>query len=209
MNYGERVGSLFEEYQEKYDIDFKDEFYVKELIKLKIQYQSAPDEHIRAKTDLMNLILKLEQQLALKEKIHTIPLIDEANYNVCTKHRRIDSQGALICEINFTKMLKDRLKEGKEQNKLIDITGFRGIGKTRTLINFAKENGYIVIVPSVIMANEYSISGYDNIYHHMDYSRLRGIRNVNCVVDEGVDIDRIKNEFRLNIITGYVTRNIK
>lgn len=209
MNYGERVGSLFEKYQEKYDIDFKDEFYVKELIKLKIQYQNTPDEHIRAKTDLMNLILKLEQKLALKEKIHTIPLINELDFHVYANHKHIDLQDELTWEINFTKMLKDRLKEGKEQNKLIDITGFRGIGKTRTLINFAKENGYIVIVPSVIMANEYSISGYDNIYHHMDYSKLRGIRNVNCVVDEGVDIDRIKNEFGLNIITGYVTINIK
>ncbi len=209
MNYGERVGSLFEEYREKYDIDFKDEFYVKELIKLKIQYQNAPDEHIRAKTDLMNLILKLEQQLALKEKIHIIPLIDESNCNICTKHRRIDLQGALIWEINFTKMLKDRLKQGKEQNKLIDVTGFRGVGKTTELINFAEENDYLVIVPNATTANGYRVSGYDNVYHHMDYSRLRGIRNVNCVVDEGVDIDRIKNEFGLNIITGYVTRNIK
>ncbi|HSH50448.1 MAG TPA: hypothetical protein VK982_01880, partial [Bacteroidales bacterium] len=58
----------FKEYQERYEIDFKNEFYVKELIKLKLQYQNTPDEHIRAKTDLMNLILKLEQQLALKEK---------------------------------------------------------------------------------------------------------------------------------------------
>ncbi len=207
MNNKERAESLFNEYQEKYDIDFKDEFYVKELIKLKLQYQETPDEHIRTKTDLMNLILRMEQQLELKEKIHTIPLIDE--FDNWGKEITINNYNSLILEMNMTDILSFKLEQGREQNKLVDVTGFRRVGKTTELIKFAKNNDYAVILPNRGLVGD-CVREYEylSIFSDSDL-RLRNIKTRNCVVDENVNISRIKNEFGLNIITGYINKKNK
>lgn len=203
----ESMKNMLNQYYERYDIDFEQEFYVKELVKTKSLLQNTPDEHVKTKLDLMQLISRIEQQLNLKKKINTIPLIDEFDYITKYKTTEIDDNNSLILKLNMTNILKNKLIAGKEQNKLIDVTGFRAIGKTRALIEFAKENNYIVIIPSKIMVNEYTME-YENIYHQSD-TRLRGTGKIDCVVDEGVDINRVKNELGLNIITGYINNNNK
>ena len=197
----ESAESLFRKYQEKYNIDFHNEFYIKELIKLKLQFYRTPDSYIETKINLLTLMSKIEQILKLEEKenVGIIPLVDESIY----KYNLINSNNNdLMSTLNMTQILKNKLKQGRQQKKLIDITGFRGIGKTTELINFAKNNNFLVIVPQHPNYNYKSRYGYKNIYHHMDHS-IRENRNINCVVDEGVDINRVKNELRLNIITGY------
>lgn len=73
----ERVEKLFKEYQERYYISFKDEFYLKELIKLRLQFQDTPLEHIRTKTDLMRLILELDKIIPLRKKDEIKKLFDD------------------------------------------------------------------------------------------------------------------------------------
>lgn len=76
----EEIFKQFKQYQERFDINFKDEFYIMELIKLKEQYKATPNEHIRTKKDLMWLILDLEKSIKLREK----PVIEQAfdNYKI-------------------------------------------------------------------------------------------------------------------------------
>lgn len=72
----EKLERVFEQYREMYEFDFNQEFYIKELIKLKLQYQDTPDEHIKAKSDLMRMMLDLEQRLALKKKNQILKTFD-------------------------------------------------------------------------------------------------------------------------------------
>lgn len=194
----EAMRDMLNQYHDRYDIDFEQEFYVKELVKTKVLLQNTPDEHVKSKLDLMRLIANIEHQLSLKKKVNTIPLIDEFDYT--GNDITIDTDNnSLILKLNITNILKNKLATGKEQNKLIDVTGFRAIGKTRALIEFARENDYIVITPSRMDTIE-----YENVYLQSD-TGLRGIRKTNCVVDEGVDIDYVKDELGLNIVTGYIS----
>ena len=135
--------------------------------------------------------------------IKTIDLLHDNSY----KTKIIDDN--VILSVNMTELLPIKLNKGESEKALVDITNFRGIGKTHTLINFAKEKGYNVILPKgFIVKYVRKKYNYEYIYNEDDYI-LRGVKNLNCVVDEGVDIDRIKNEFGLNIITGYISKNIK
>ncbi|MGJ0846618.1 hypothetical protein ACR77J_08010 [Tissierella praeacuta] len=75
---------LFKQYQERYDFDFNQEFYVKELIKTKIQFENTPDEYVRTKLDLMRLILELERNLKLKEKVVINQCFDDYKILIAT-----------------------------------------------------------------------------------------------------------------------------
>jgi hypothetical protein len=100
----------------------------------------------------------------------------------------------------------ESLKKGEKEHKLIDVCNLRQIGKTSALISFARLNNYSAIVKNLNYAREYAdkhCSGYKNIYAD-SINSIRGLSNINVVVDEGVDVDRlIKNGF--NVITGYYT----
>lgn len=108
----------------------------------------------------------------------------------------------MVLKAKTEKLLSNKLEQGVRLNKFIDVSGFRGIGKTYSLINFAKKYDYTVIVPreDSYFRDEYN---YDEIYNQNSI-QLRGIRNKKCIVDEGVNIDKVKNELGLNIITGYI-----
>jgi hypothetical protein len=80
----------------------------------------------------------------------------------------------------------------------------RGIGKTTALINFAKKYDLGVIVacrPFIVQSyrNEFA---YRHIYGL--YENLRNFDRMRFVVDEGVNPDRIRSEFGLDIVTGFL-----
>lgn len=158
----------------------------------------------------MQLILRMEQKLSLKEKIHTIPLFDE--FDNMHSEGRIEvknDSSVFVLKLDMTNILRNKLRQGKEQNKLINVAGFRCIGKTTELINFAKKNGYAAIVSNKELAED-CVRKYEylSIYCLSDL-RPRRFTTRNCVVDEGVDIDRVKNDLELNVIAGYVNKNNK
>lgn len=114
--------------------------------------------------------------------------------------------GSMTMNINTSKLLSRKLSPSLTgEGTLINVKGFRGIGKTYELIKFAKHWNYIVVVPNEFMANEFR-KEYDYNYIYSQKSNLlNGIELKDCVVDEGVDIEKIK-ELGLNIVTGYIRK---
>lgn len=205
-DFQERVEELLKEYYDRYEIDFKQEFYVKELVKLKVQYEDTPNEHIRTKSDLMKLILDLEKRLVLNDKIPTINLINELeDYSLGLIKTTVENNN-LLFKANMSDVLNNRLNQGRKVNKLINVSGFRDIGKTHQLINFAKQNDYIVIVRYGDFRDLRKEYNYGKIHNQYDRNLKGKYAIKNCVVDECVDINWVKNQLGLNIITGYMSK---
>lgn len=149
-----------------------------------------------------NLILDLMEKNS-KDKNRengVIRLISEYDYYGINVNKEEDS---LVFKADMGIVLHNKLMQGKRHRKLIDVTGFRAIGKTYSLIKFAKEYGYTVIVPDGA-ENFKTVYDYDNIYEDSD--NLDGIAKCDCVVDEGVDIDELASNPSITIITGYVRK---
>lgn len=122
-----------------------------------------------------------------------INLIDYTDIDNCN--------GNIILVRNFNNLVKDKLFKGFINNKLINTQGLRGIGKTYQLINFAKEHNYIVVVGTSTIALEFRKKyNYEKIYGQNDTI----IRDKEVVIDELVDIQKLKNEYDCKIITGYI-----
>lgn len=101
-------------------------------------------------------------------------------------------------------IIKNRLKNGKEKKELIDVTfAPRCCGKTHWLINFAKENGYTVVVKIDPMVNIYKKQfNYNKI---VSVKSLKRGEKLDIVIDERVFVSEIPEEY--NIITGYCNKN--
>lgn len=80
----QKLERLLKDYKQRYDIDINQEFYVTQLIKLKIQYENTPEEHIKAKSDLMRLILELDRNLNLRERIKIDKYFDDYKIIIAT-----------------------------------------------------------------------------------------------------------------------------
>jgi len=96
-------------------------------------------------------------------------------------------------------LLLNLLQEASKTNELINTNGIRAIGKTSALIEFAKKNGYGVIVCSKLIAQNFREQYEYNAIYSFDNNL---IHTKNIVIDEGV----LKEDFRgasLKIITGY------
>lgn len=94
--------------------------------------------------------------------------------------------------------IMERLEEGAKSHSLIYTDNMRGIGKTSTLIEFAKKYGYSVIVRNESQAiNFRKRFNYENIFGKLN---IRGLRNL--VIDEGV-----KLEDYISVITGFTEKN--
>lgn len=99
--------------------------------------------------------------------------------------------------------LREKVRRG-ETATTRELRAPRGSGKTFVLLKLAQELNVPLVTPSKVQANELSrsnpnvevISQYDIIY---GYFRGRGTNQV--VVDESVDIQRIK-EHGADILTG-------
>lgn len=91
-----------------------------------------------------------------------------------------------------------------KNNILINVSGFRGIGKTTALIKFAETNDFTVIEPNEMAANIIrNRDGYERIFSPtLIKNNWEGWNN--CVVDEGVDIKKLREKYEnINIIGGY------
>jgi hypothetical protein len=114
----------------------------------------------------------------------------------------------LYLESKVSSLLEIALEKGKEKRELVDTCGLRNIGKTRKLIEFAKENGYGVFVlrNAKLAKSEYN---YDLIFDSLQANSARGtIKDI--VIDEGVSAEWLRDDF--NIITGYYaswTKNVE
>lgn len=110
----------------------------------------------------------------------------------------------------MVELLEKRLKDGAIQNKLIAMHNKfdRGIGKTTTLIYFAKANNLTVILANCFTN---SINDIRNKFHYPYITTHRltlqqGTRGMyhNAIVDEGgYCCEEIEEMF--NIITGFTT----
>src|SRR5690606_14632460 len=112
----------------------------------------------------------------------------------------------LLFKVNMSELLNNRLEQGRKGNKLINVTGFRGIGKTHQLINFAKQNDYIVIVKCGDFRDLRKEYNYEKIHNQYDRNLKGKYAIKDCVVDECVDINWVKDQLELNVITGYINK---
>ena len=98
-------------------------------------------------------------------------------------------------------LLLNLLQEASKTNELINTNGIRAIGKTSVLIEFAKKNGYGVIVYSKFIAQSFRERYEYNKIYSSD-SILSTIDTKNIVIDEGVPTENFPGS-SLKIITGY------
>jgi len=103
--------------------------------------------------------------------------------------------------------LYELLELGKRLGVLINTHHMRGIGKTTTLIKFAKDNNYMAIVPNISIAQEFRKQyNYQKIFGN-SISVNKGVTNKNIVLDEGVNNIKEWQDAGFNVITGFYTYN--
>lgn len=106
---------------------------------------------------------------------------------------------------DFNTLIEDKLNKGLTNNKLIYTQELRGIGKTYQLVEFARKHGFAVIVPNFnsekIIKEKYN---YYDVYY-VKSNELTTNVIYKAVVDEGVDINEIK-EKNIKIITGFTMK---
>jgi hypothetical protein len=106
--------------------------------------------------------------------------------------------------------LGELLKLGARLGILINTHSMRGVGKTKTLIQFAKEHDYLVAHPSAdYIRKEFD---YEKIVNPYVLIQQQGLKNKNVVIDTGVyNLKEIKDA-GFNIVTGFCnfkSENIK
>lgn len=190
------------EFKKKYELSELDEFNVHMVFDLEEEYMALSNknpDHTRRRSEILKMRRLLKEEIShLQKKEKTICLFNEQDYTVSKR-----DGDSLILEANMDVMLQNRLTQGQQEGKLIDTKNFRAIGKTYNLIKFAKTHGYAVIEPHDASYFR-ELYRYDEIYNQGNI--LRGMRNNGFVIDEGVDINRVKNELGFNIITGYINK---
>lgn len=97
--------------------------------------------------------------------------------------------------------IKEKLNQGLKENRLIYTQNLRCIGKTKALIEFAKENNLTVIEPCItnFFVKEYN---YKNIVSN-NINIIKGMNINQVVVDEGVfNIKELETK-NIKILTGF------
>jgi len=114
----------------------------------------------------------------------------------------------IVDEVNIkilSALVEQKLEASAKEHKLVDVTGFRQIGKSYTLAQFAKKNGYTVIVTHHTQKDIYKEWGVENVY--TIYEDLRGLRLGDVVLEEGVSSSKVAmaglESMGVEIITGY------
>lgn len=108
---------------------------------------------------------------------------------------------------DYNKVLKETLKDCSVLGTLINIRGFKNIGKSTILVQFAKENKHLIVVPNKTIAEQFRKQF--NYYSIFSQDDLKGRLITSVVFDEGVDLDKLidENQSRdkeFKIITGYI-----
>jgi len=97
-------------------------------------------------------------------------------------------------------IIQKKLSEGLKSHELICTQDIRGAGKTYQLVKFAKENNLSVIVIGSAIAEAIKLAcNYGKVYGQND----RDIHDMECVIDEGVDVKLLGKRLNINILTGY------
>lgn len=63
------IESEYGKWEEKFTIPFEQEFNVKALLSLQHQFLTLPDDHVKAKSDIMSTILRISRDLNLKRRV--------------------------------------------------------------------------------------------------------------------------------------------
>ncbi|ASB90844.1 MULTISPECIES: hypothetical protein [Bacillus] len=108
-------------------------------------------------------------------------------------------------ELNLAHMsISDLLEKAAEKNEFIFVRqGQRRLGKTTALMEFARENGYPVLVNKAIVKIFHRKYPDVNIIGYVDGSEVDGLYNVVC--DEGLPVDVVKRLHKLGVLlTGFV-----
>lgn len=120
----------------------------------------------------------------------------------------LNNNPVLCNEINKVKhgdsnKLQELLEKGKELGVLINTHQFRCMGKTYALIEFAKKNNYVVVMPNAITLKFFKEKyNYNNI---VSISAISTMENHNgYVLDEGINIQTFKKMYpNAKVITGW------
>jgi len=118
----------------------------------------------------------------------------------------------ILCDELPNTDISDLLQLGKRLRVLINTHHMRGIGKTYSLIQFAKTYGYAVIEPTKMTAQTLiDRENFQDIYP----SNIRSIKKIrpngdiyfikDIVLDEGVTNVQELKDAGFNIITGFYT----
>ena len=111
---------------------------------------------------------------------------------------------------DFRKLLACQLEKGKEKLSLVNIQNLRAIGKTYSLVEFAKRYDYAVIVyQNAELFRRVDKCNYPKIYNLRDMTVRLGKISNNIVIDECITADNIiyLQSLGYNIITGYCGGN--
>lgn len=113
-----------------------------------------------------------------------------------------------VKELNLKKsifeIIKEKLVVASGKHELIYTCELRGIGKTYSLIKFAKLHNYLVVVDSTVVAeNLKKHYKFPYIYSQQQVFNKELTNNNGILIDEGVDFKRINDEGHYNIITGF------
>jgi glutaredoxin-related protein len=95
------VESELKKWKESYIIRLEQEFSIKAMLELQYQYNNTPDEHVKAKRDLIETITKINRDLRLKPVINK----DKFKVLVIVNH---DYEAVNIYNM-FQKMLVDMI----------------------------------------------------------------------------------------------------
>jgi hypothetical protein len=161
-------------WNEKYDIPFECKYELIKYFELQYQYDNTPDIHVKTKREILDMMSKLKMQLPRFKQ----------KFN----------------DVIYNKLLKAAIKQ-----ELVRVSqNERGIGKTTTLINFAKEFDLAVVVPLREIAKHLRTQfDYDKIFSVND---LKGRKLKRIVVDEGIDVYKLKelkHDKGFEIVTGF------
>ncbi|MEH7116090.1 hypothetical protein V7128_01525 [Neobacillus vireti] len=62
------IESEYKKWEEKFEIPFEQEFNIKAMLSLQHQFLTLPDDHVKAKADVMSTINSISKNLNLKKK---------------------------------------------------------------------------------------------------------------------------------------------
>ncbi|RNB59375.1 hypothetical protein EDM57_04325 [Brevibacillus gelatini] len=169
------VQEQFNLWNEKFNIPFEHEYELKKYFELQHQYDNTPDEHVKTKRELLDMMNKLKYHLPrLKPKLNN--------------------------EL-YEKLLKASVTRQLVEIYSVD----RCTGKTSTLIKFAKEFDIAVAVPfSEIAEKLRGEYGYERIYglNELKYKNERQIV-IDEGIDM-YKLRELTESMKLEIVTGFI-----
>lgn len=108
------IESEYKKWEEKFEIPFEVEFNVKALLSLQHQFMNLPDDHVKAKAEIMRTISDIQRTLNLKRKAN---LENKIEVVLLAKET-----GAKIDLVNFLhKLLNNQILTGKQSMSKYEI----------------------------------------------------------------------------------------